>query len=110
MADPRQDSEEADARVAAAKDRLRALSVDTRPAYHLALHASNLVRARPWQGIGLALLAGVALGLAPRETVRRLALLAPPVVGLLTGVGSRARVGGGANVRAYTSAGERRPR
>ena len=114
MADPRQDSEEADARVAAAKARLRALSADTRPGYHLALQASNLMRRRPWQGVGLALLAGVALGLAPREAVRRLAVLAPPLVGVITGVrpdpSTSGRSGVGASGPTDASAGVRRPR
>ena len=85
MAGRRQAKAEADARVAGAKARLRSLASDTRPGYHLVAHASSLVRVRPWQGVGVALLAGVALGLAPRQAVGRLALLVPAVGRLLGG-------------------------
>ncbi len=110
MAGLQQAAEEADARVAAAKARLRVLADDARPGYHLAVGASNLVRQRPWHGIGLALLAGVALGLAPRETVRRVALLAAPAVGLLADAGPFARFGLGARGRTHGAAGVRRSR
>ena len=109
MAGLQKTAAQADARVAAAKARLLTLADDARPGYHLVVQASNLVRERPWQGVGLALLAGVALGLAPREAVRRLALLAPPVVGLLTGAGRGARYGVPAAGPTHTS-GVRRPR
>ena len=110
MAGLQQAAEEADARVAAAKARLVALAEDTRPGYHLAVHASNLMRERPWQGIGLALIAGVALGLAPRQALQRLALLATPVVGMLADRARFARFGARAGDRRRTAAGARRSR
>lgn len=110
MAGLQQTAAEADARVAAAKARLVTLAEDLRPGYHLAVHTSNLMRERPWQGIGLALIAGVALGLAPRQALQRLALLATPVVGMLADLAPFARYGVRASDRAPTSAGARRPR
>jgi hypothetical protein len=101
---------EADARVAAAKARLLALAEDARPGYRLVLHASRAVRERPWQGVALALLAGVALGLAPREGLRRVALLAAPAVRMLADVDPVARFGVGAGRRSQGSAGVRRSR
>lgn len=86
MAGHRKTAAEADLRVAAAKARLLSLADDTRRGSRLVDQASRLVRERPWQGVGLALLAGVALGLAPREVVRRIALLASPVARVLTGL------------------------
>jgi hypothetical protein len=110
MAGHQETTAEADARVAAAKARLLALADDARPGHRLVVDASNLVRARPWQGVGLALLVGVALGLAPRETVRRLALLAAPTVRMLADVVPMAVFGAGAGGGARASAGVRRPR
>ena len=91
MAGPRHASAQADARVAAAKARLLRLAQDVRPGYHAAFQAASLVRERPWRGVGLALLAGVVIGLAPREVFRRLVPLATPAFGMLVGVGARAR-------------------
>ncbi len=110
MAGLQETAAQADARVAAAKARLLALADDARPGYHLAVHASNLVRERPWQGVGLALVAGVALGLAPREVVRRFALLAAPAVRTLADVGLFEHFGLGTRGRSQGSAGVRRSR
>lgn len=93
MAGDRQTAEVADARVAAAKARLTALADEARPGRYLLGHASSLVRARPWQGMGVALIAGLALGVAPRRAVHRLALLATPVVGMVADLAPVARFG-----------------
>ena len=110
MAGLQQTAAEADARVAAAKARLRALADDTRPGYHLALHASNMMRERPWQGIGLALLAGVALGLAPRQALQRVTLLAAPLVGMLADLAPFDRYGVRAADSPWTATSARRSR
>ena len=66
-----------------AKARLRTLAaeVDTRPM--LALRAAEAIRARPWPGLALALLAGVALGAGRRSWSGALAPLAVPLLGQL---------------------------
>lgn len=71
-------------RSALAKARLRALAAeaDTRPM--LAVRAAEAIRARPWSGVALALLAGVALGAGPRSWRGALAPFAVPLLGPLT--------------------------
>lgn len=81
---------------------------DARPGRYLVVHASNLMRKRPWQGMGLALMAGLALGVAPRRTVRRLALLALPAIGTLAKLAPIARFGVRAGRRVRTPPAEGR--
>jgi hypothetical protein len=68
------------ARVAVAKARLALLAaeVDARPG--LAEQALGLVRRRPWQGLGLALAAGVLLGVGRGRSLRALVPLAAPLL------------------------------
>ena len=70
-------------RPAVAKARLRMLAaeVDARPP--LALWVAEAVRARPWRGVAVALLAGVALGAGRRSWRGALAPLAVPLLGQL---------------------------
>jgi hypothetical protein len=69
-------------RVAVAKARLRALaaSADARPS--MAARAAWVIRAHPWQGVGAALAAGLALGVARRRGW--LAAAAPVALSLVT--------------------------
>jgi apolipoprotein N-acyltransferase len=61
--------------------RTLAADADTRPM--LALRAAEAIRARPWSGVALALLAGVALGAGPRSWRGALAPFAVPLLGPL---------------------------
>lgn len=101
MAGDRQTEALAEERVAAAKARLTALADDARPGRYLLVEASKLMRARPWQGMAVALVAGLALGVAPRRAVHRLALLATPVVGRVADLAPFARYGVRAGRRAH---------
>ena len=67
-------------RLELAKARLRMLAAeaDTRPT--LALRAAEAVRARPWPGIAVALLAGLALGAGRPSWRAALAPLAAPLL------------------------------
>jgi hypothetical protein len=58
-----------------------AAEVDARPP--LALWVAEAVRARPWRGVAVALLAGVALGAGRRSWRGALAPLAVPLLGQL---------------------------
>jgi hypothetical protein len=68
------------ARIAVAKARLELLAAaaDARPG--LAAQALDLVRRRPWHGIGLALAAGVVLGVGRARALRTLVPLVAPLV------------------------------
>lgn len=75
-------------RVAVAKARLRAAAaaIDERPA--LATRTVLAIRTHPWQGVGLALAAGIALGLG-RGLLPALAPLAGGVLANVAGTASR---------------------
>lgn len=73
----------ADARVAAAKLRLRQLARDAERPPPLVTASASLIRAHPWRGIAIALAAGIVLGLAPRRTLTRVAPLVAPLFGML---------------------------
>lgn len=93
MAGRRPTEEALNARIAAAKARLEVLAAaaDAGP------NAAELVRRRPWQGVGLALMAGVVLGVGRGRALRTVVpavapLLAEIAVTALRGVAStRAR-------------------
>lgn len=80
MAGRRANEEVLNARIASAKARLEALAaeVDARPS--MAERAFDLVRRRPWQGVGLALVAGVVLGAGRGRALRALAPSAAPLL------------------------------
>ncbi|MFO8149731.1 MAG: hypothetical protein R6T93_05515 [Trueperaceae bacterium] len=75
------------ARIAVAKARLELLAAaaDARPS--LAEQAFGLVRRRPWHGVGVALAAGVVLGVGRGRALRALVPLAAPWVAELGSVG-----------------------
>lgn len=67
------------ARIAVAKARLELLAAATDARPGLAAQALDLVRRRPWHGIGLALAAGVVLGIGRGRALRTLVpLIASP--------------------------------
>lgn len=70
-------------RAAVAKARLRALAAeaDTRPM--LTVRIAEAMRARPWSGVAVALLAGVALGAGRHSWRGALTPLAVPLLGQL---------------------------
>lgn len=92
MADLRATEAAADARLAAAKLRLLRLADEASRPPALVRSSAAFVRRAPWQGLAIAFLAGVALGMAPRSTLGRLGpLLGPllgPVIASATGVGA----------------------
>ncbi len=110
MAGPRPTPSLSDERVAAAKARLVALADDARPERALVVRASRLMRERPWQGVGLALVAGVLLGAAPGRTVRCAARFAWPVIGTILELAPVVRFGvrGGRSFRTPSPAGRSR--
>lgn len=101
MAGLRADEAAAQARVAAAKLRLLQLAREAERPPAVVAASSALVRAHPWRGVAVAFVAGVALGMAPRGTLARVAPLLAPVLGMLPtsvaprGAGGPSRPGGG---------------
>lgn len=95
------------ARIAVAKARLEVLAAaaDARPG--LAEQALGLVRRRPWRGVGLALAAGVVLGIGRGRSLRTLAPLATPVLAELAATALRGLDGASrtTSVSAVASAG-----
>ena len=66
-----------------AKARLRMLATEADMRPTLALRATEAIRARPWPGVAVALLAGVALGAGRRSWTGALAPLAVPLLSQL---------------------------
>lgn len=70
-------------RSALAKARLRMLAAEADARPTLVLRAAEAVRARPWRGVAVALLAGVALGVGRRSWRGALAPFTVPLLGQL---------------------------
>jgi hypothetical protein len=70
-------------RSALAKARLRTLAADADAYPALALRAADAIRAHPWSGVAVALLAGVALGAGRRCWSGAMTPFAVPLLGRL---------------------------
>lgn len=66
-----------------AKARLRTLAAEADVHATLALRAAEAIRARPWPGVAVALLAGVALGAGRRSWRGAVVPIAIPLLGQL---------------------------
>jgi len=80
------------ARVQLAKARLAHLAAQADAQPGPVERTAEAIRSRPWQGVGLALLAGVALGVTRK---RALPALVPMIVPVLRRVAGAGRPGGG---------------
>jgi len=80
------------ARVQLAKARLAHLAAQADAQPGPVERTAEAIRSRPWQGVGLALLAGVALGVTRK---RALPALVPMIVPVLRRVAGAGRQGGG---------------
>lgn len=82
MADVQADEAAAE-RVAAAKLRLLQLAQEASRPSLLADASASLVRTHPWRGVAVALVVGVALGVAPRRALTRLGPVLAPLMGAI---------------------------
>lgn len=80
MAGRRPTEEVVNARIALAKARLEVLAAEADAGPNAAERAFGLVRRRPWQGAGLALIAGVVLGVGRGRALRTLVPVVAPVL------------------------------
>ena len=92
MADRATHEDLVNARVQLAKARLAHLAAQADAQPGPVERTAEAIRSRPWQGVGLALLAGVALGVTRK---RALPALVPMIVPVLRRVAGAGRPGGG---------------
>src|SRR5690606_39211766 len=84
MAGAAQDATEASVRVLNAKARLVELAIEAEAAPGPVERAADAVRAHPWRGVAIALVAGALLGAAPRRSAGVARPLLTPLMGLAT--------------------------
>jgi hypothetical protein len=85
-----QDAAEASVRVLNAKARLVELAIEAEAAPGPVERAADAVRAHPWRGVAIALVAGALLGAAPRRSSGVARPLLTPLMGLATDLAVRA--------------------
>lgn len=90
MAGTAQDATEASVRVLNAKARLVELAIEAEAAPGPVERAADAVRAHPWRGVAIALVAGALLGAAPRRSAGVARPLLTPLMGLATDLALRA--------------------